>query len=136
MTRPAQARFEPAILRSRGGRLNHLANEAVPGRVATRVPVSKSLLWLDRQRVIYTDGSVTGERPGWGFTVKQSGRTVHQDSGVHRVTTSSLTMEVEAITHAIQWIAFHHDVQITQSIILTDTVNLLLKVESRMGCPD
>ena len=54
--------------------------------------------------VIYTDGSVTRDRSGWGFTVKQDGRTVHEDSGAHRVTTSSLTMEVEAVTHAIQWL--------------------------------
>ena len=52
--------------------------------------------------VIYTDGSATRDRSGWGFTVKQGGRTVHEDSGAHRVKTSSLTMEVEAVTHAIQ----------------------------------
>ena len=55
--------------------------------------------------VIYTDGSVTKNRSGWKFTVKQGGRTVYEDSGSHRVTTSSLTMEVEAVTHAIQWLA-------------------------------
>ena len=52
--------------------------------------------------VIYTDGSVTRDRSGWRFTVKQGGRTVHEDSGIHRVTTSSLTMVVEAASHAIQ----------------------------------
>ena len=51
--------------------------------------------------VIYTDGSVTRDQSGWGFTVKQGGGTVHEDSVAHRVTTSSLTMEVEAVTHAI-----------------------------------
>ena len=50
--------------------------------------------------VIYTDGSVTKDRSGRGFTVKQGGRTVHEDSGSHKVMTSSLTMEVEAVTHA------------------------------------
>ena len=30
--------------------------------------------------VIYTDGSVTRDRSGWGFTVKQGGRTVYEDS--------------------------------------------------------
>ena len=59
--------------------------------------------------VIYTDGSVTRDRSGWGFTVKQGGRTVHEDSGAHRVTTSILTMEVEVVTHALQWLAFHPD---------------------------
>ena len=40
--------------------------------------------------VIYKDGSVARDRSGWGFMVKPVGRTVHEDSGVHRVTTSSL----------------------------------------------
>ena len=44
--------------------------------------------------VIYTDDSVTRDRFGWQFTVKQGGRTVHENSGSHRVTTSSLYMEV------------------------------------------
>ena len=33
--------------------------------------------------VIYTDGSVTKYRSGWGFTVRQGGRTVHEGSGAH-----------------------------------------------------
>ena len=86
--------------------------------------------------VIYTDGSVERDRSGWGFTVNQGGRTVYEDSGAHRVTTSSLTMEVEAVTHAIQWLASQHDAQITHAIILTHSMNLLQKVESGMGCPD
>ena len=43
---------------------------------------------------------------------------MHEDNGVHRVTTSSIAMEVEAITHAIQWLASQHDAQITHVIIL------------------
>ena len=45
-------------------------------------------------------------------------------------------MEVEAVTHAIQWLASKQDVQTTHAIILTDSLNLLQKVESGMGCPD
>ena len=52
--------------------------------------------------MINTDSLVTNDRPGWGFTEKQGGRTVHEDSGAYRVTTFSLTMEVDAATHAIQ----------------------------------
>ena len=85
--------------------------------------------------VIYTDGSVTRDRSGWVFTVKQDGRTVHEDSGAHGVT-SSLTMEVEAVTHAIQWLASQRDARITHATILTDSMNLLQKVKSGMGCPD
>ena len=86
--------------------------------------------------VIYTDDSVTRDQSGWGLTVKQGGRTVHEDNGAHRVTTSSLVMEVEAVKHAIQWLVSQCDAQITHAINLTDSMNLLLKVESRMGCPN
>ena len=86
--------------------------------------------------VIYTDDSVTWNPSGWGFTVKQGGRTVHEDSGAHRVKTSSLTMEVEAVTHAIQWLACQCDAHTTHAVILTDSMNLLQKVESGMGCPN
>ena len=60
----------------------------------------------------------------------------HEDSGAHGVTTFSLTIEVEAVTHATQWLASQHDAQITYAIILTNSMNLLQKVESEMGCPD
>ena len=59
--------------------------------------------------------------------------TVHKDSGL---TTSSQTMKVEAVTHAIQWLASQRDARITHVIILTDSVKLLQKVESGMGYPD
>ena len=45
-------------------------------------------------------------------------------------------MKVEAVTHAIQWLASQRDARITHAIILTDSMNLLQKVESGMGCPD
>ena len=50
---------------------------------------------------------------------------MHEDSGAHRVMTSSLTMEVEAVTHALQWLSSQHDAQIKHAIILTDSMNLL-----------
>ena len=87
-------------------------------------PMQKYMLVEDNSKphdnVIYTDGSVTKDQSGWGFTVKQGGRTVHEDSGAHRVTTSSLTMEVEAVTHAIRWLASQRDAQVTHAIILTE----------------
>ena len=86
--------------------------------------------------VIYTDSSVTRDRSGWGFTVKQRGRTVNEDSGAHRVTISSLTMEVEAVTHAIQCLASQHDAHILHVIIFTDPMILLQKMESGMCCPN
>ena len=61
---------------------------------------------------------------------------MHEDSEAHRVTTSSLTMEVEAATHALQWLASQCYAQITHAIILSDSMDLLQKVVFRMGCPD
>ena len=86
--------------------------------------------------VIYMDGSVTRDRSGWGFTIEQGGRTVHEDSGAHIVTTFSLTMEVEAVTHTTQWLASQRDAQTTHAIILTDSMNLPRKAEFGMSCPD
>ena len=86
--------------------------------------------------MIRADSSVARNWSDWGFTVKQGGRTVHEDSGAHRITTSSLTMEVEALTRAIQWLASQCDALVTQAIILTDTLNSLPKVETGMSCPD
>ena len=60
---------------------------------------------------------------------------MHEDSGAHRVTTSSLTMEVEAVTHAIQWLASQRDARITHAIILTDSMNLLQKWSLEWAAP-
>ena len=46
------------------------------------------------------DGSVTKDLSWWGFVVKQGATTIHEDSAAYTVSTSSLTMEVAAVTHA------------------------------------
>ena len=55
--------------------------------------------------LVYTDGSVTKDQSRWGFTVKQGATTIHEDSAAYTVSSSSLTMEVEAVTRALRWIA-------------------------------
>ena len=45
-------------------------------------------------------------------------------------------MGVEAVTHALRWIASRGDSRTTHAILLTDSMNLLLKVKSGMGSPD
>ena len=45
-------------------------------------------------------------------------------------------MEVEAITHALRWIAPRGDSRTTHAIILTDSISLPQKVNSGMGSPD
>jgi len=85
---------------------------------------------------VYTDGSVTKDQSGWCFTVKQGATTIHEDSAAYTVSTSSFTMEVEAVTHALRWIASLADSRTTLAIILADSMSLLQKVKSGMGSPD
>ena len=54
---------------------------------------------------MYTEGSVIKDQSGWGFTVKQGTTTIHEDSAAYTVSSSILTMEVEAVTRALRWIA-------------------------------
>ena len=84
---------------------------------------------------MYTDGSVTKNKSGWGFTVKQGATTIHEVNAAFTVSTSSLTMEVEAVTHAIRWIASRSDSQNTHAIILTDFNKLATKSEKWNGKP-
>ena len=60
----------------------------------------------------------------------------HKDSAAYTVSTSSLTMEVEAVTYALRWIASRGDSQTTHVIVLTASMSLLQKVKSGMGNPD
>ena len=85
---------------------------------------------------MHTDGSVTKDQSGRGFTVKQGATTIQEDIAADTVSTSSLTMEVEAVTLALRWIASRGDSRMTHDIILTDSVSLLQKVNSGMGSPD
>ena len=85
--------------------------------------------------IVYTDGSVTKDLSGWGFTVKQGATTIHEDSAAYTVLTSSLTVEAEAVIHAFRWIASGGDSHTTSDIILTDSMSLLQKVKSGMGSP-
>ena len=50
--------------------------------------------------------------------------------------TSTLTMEVLALKHAIKWLASSSDALITHAIILPNSMKLQQKVGSEMGCPD
>ena len=49
--------------------------------------------------IVYTDGSVKrGVRSGWGYTATLLGELVKEDSGFVQLTTSSMCMEIKAIT--------------------------------------
>ena len=81
---------------------------------------------------MYTDDSVTKDQSGWGITVKQGEATIHEDSAACMVSASSFTMEVEAVTCALHWIASRGDSQTTHAIILIDSTSFLQKVKSGM----
>ena len=76
--------------------------------------------------MVYTDGSVNS----------QGATTIHEDNAAFSVSTSSLTIEVEAITHSLRWTASRGESRTTHATILTDSMNLQQKVKGRMGCPD
>ena len=82
---------------------------------------------------MYTDGSVTKDQSGRGFTVKQGATTIQEDIAADTVSTSSLTMEVEAVTLALRWIASRGDSQTTHAIILTDSTSLIQQLKSGIG---
>ena len=86
--------------------------------------------------------TVTENRCGWGYTVKQAEATVHKDSAAYRHQTVNsaayrhktvnLTMEVEAVTHALYWLATKEIIHNTKAVILANSMNLLQKVKARM----
>ena len=55
----------------------------------------------------------------------QAVTTTREDSAAYTVSTSSFTMLVEAVTHALRWVASSGDSWITHAIVLTDSVSLL-----------
>ena len=66
-------------------------------------------------------------RSSWAFTAQRAGRTIHEESGAYKKTTSSLTMEVVAVTKAMAWM----ETQNAENVcILTDSMNMLRKVEN------
>jgi len=75
---------------------------------------------------VFTDGSVQrGLRSGWAFTARTGGQCVQERSGATTRTTSSMCMEVKAITEALEWISGTAHQSIT---ILTDSMSTLDKV--------
>ena len=78
--------------------------------------------------IVFTDGSVKrGVRSGWGYTIRVDDATEHEDSGGIRLTTSSMIMEIKAITEALQYIKQN---QQKRAIIVTDSMCTLSKIIS------
>ena len=80
----------------------------------------------DEDAVVFTDGSVQrGVKSGWAFTIRVNGETVAEGSGAVDLTTSSMLMEVKAITEALRYLQQH---QHKKALIVTDSMSTLQKV--------
>ena len=96
-----------------------------PGKALSRVASRQNRVIQENSKCKPQDptgGSVTKDQSGWDFTVKQGATTIHEDNAAYTVSTSSLTMQLEAVTHALRWIAPRGDNQTIQAILLTDSI--------------
>ena len=77
--------------------------------------------------VIFTDGSVQrGTKSGWAYSARIDDEQVHEDAGAFQLTTSSMDMEVKAITEALGWLKTGAYKRV---IFVTDSMSTLSKVE-------
>ena len=91
------------------GRINKTQMQARPaGKASAEVQMLVEADSKPPDILIYTDGSVKRGRSWWG---SQSSRVVglHEYSGAYRVWASNLTTEIEAVTHAKQWLGSQCD---------------------------
>jgi len=78
--------------------------------------------------IVYTDGSVQrGTKSGWAFTASRQGVTKLEGAGATELTTSSMCMEVKAITEALKWLSSSGEESAT---FLTDSMSTLDKIKS------
>ena len=80
--------------------------------------------------IIFTDGSVKrGVRSGWAFSARVDGVVVGEDSGATTLTTSSMCMEIKAISEAMTWLMINNH---QRAVIVTDSMSTLQKVQKKM----
>jgi ribonuclease HI len=85
-------------------------------------------LSLNTMPVIYMDGYVVRHiRGSWAFTAQVKGKTKMEDSGAFSVTTSSLTMEVMAVTRAKAWLETQ---TFTDVCSLSNSMSMPRKIEN------
>ena len=112
--------------------LGRQCQEWTAGKTEAEIRTILEQITKDSDILVYTDGSVTEHQSGWGYTVKQAGATIHEDSAAYRHKTASLTMEVEAVSRALHWLATKEASPKTKAVILTDSMSLLQKVKAGM----
>ena len=80
-------------------------------------------LWTGQCQLLSTD---------WEVPTQTKACEAHRSTNPDHITQSCPTIDIqmlEAVTHAIQWLASQRDAQITHAIILTDPMNQLQKVD-------
>ena len=77
----------------------------------------------ENDAVVFTDGSVKrGEKSGWGYTVRVNDLVLAEGSGAVEITTSSMQMEIKAITDALRWLRQENHRRV---VFVTDSVSTL-----------
>ena len=80
--------------------------------------------------IIFTDGSVKrGVKSGWAFSARVDGVVVGEDSGATTLTTSSMCMEIKAISEAMTWLMINNH---QRAVIVTDSMSTLQKVQKKI----
>ena len=85
---------------------------------------------------VFTDGSVQREVPtksGWGMYARINGTTAMERAGATTIVTSSMVMEVKAITETLRWM---NEAGYTRAVIATDSMSTLQKIEKKMMYAD
>ena len=81
--------------------------------------------------IIYTDGSVNRNtnKSGWDFVAYRKSVKLVEKSSAYSTVTSNMRMEIEGVTAALNWLITDTS---THSVILTDSLSMLRKIEKFM----
>ena len=110
--------------------LGRECREWAPGATNAEIESIISEVSGAEDAVCFTDGSVKrGERSGWAYTVRVDGSTVAEKSAAIELTTSSMSMEIKAITELL---ASLKDSHIRKAIVVTDSMSTLEKIKKKL----
>ena len=110
--------------------LGRECREWAPGAANAEVESIISEVSGNDDAVCFTDGSVKrGEQSGWAYSVRVGGETVAEKSGAVELTTSSMSMEIKAITEVL---AFLEESAFRRAVIVTDSMSTLQKIRKKL----
>ena len=107
--------------------LGRECRDRAPGQADEAVEAIIDDVSCPEDAIVFTDGSVKrGERSGWAFTIRINGQTVAEGSGAVEITTSSMMMEVKAITEAMKYLQLN---QHSMAVIVTHSMSTQKKIK-------